>query len=96
MYKEYFVFNEYLFLIVLSFCYLFLSQCYCEVIQYLQVGLGEGGGFVLLIGEVGMGKMMVVCVMLVVLDDKMWVGFILNLIFLDIELFEVICDEFVI
>lgn len=96
MYKEYFAFNEHPFSIVPSSRYLFLSQRHREAIQHLQAGLGEGGGFALLTGEVGTGKTTVARAMLAALDDKTRAGFILNPTFSDIELLEVICDEFAI
>lgn len=96
MYKEYFAFNEHPFSIVPSSRYLFLSQRHREAMQHLQAGLGEGGGFALLTGEVGTGKTTVARAMLAALDDKTRAGFILNPTFSDIELLEAICDEFAI
>lgn len=60
VYLSYFGLLEKFFLIVFNFEYLFLSECYKEVLVYFIYGFGEVGGFVLLIGEVGIGKIILI------------------------------------
>lgn len=59
MYLNYFGLSDNLFLIVLNFDYFYMSFRYKEVLVYLIFGFCESGGFVMLIGEVGMGKIIV-------------------------------------
>ncbi|MFC5076562.1 Putative general secretion pathway protein A [Vibrio thalassae] len=94
MYKDYFGFYEVPFSIVPSARYLFLSQRHREAMHHLQAGLGQGGGFAMLTGEVGTGKTTVAKAMLASLDDKTASGFILNPTFSSQDLLEAICDEF--
>ncbi len=94
MYKDYFGFYEVPFSIVPSSRYLFLSQRHREAMQHLQAGLGQGGGFAMLTGEVGTGKTTVAKAMLASLDNKTASGLILNPTFSSQDLLEAICDEF--
>ncbi|WP_174208776.1 ExeA family protein [Vibrio atlanticus] len=94
MYKEYFGFVEMPFSIVPNSRYLFLSQRHQEAMQNLQAGLGEGGGFAMLTGEVGTGKTTVAKAMLSSLDHQTQAGLILNPTFSNSDLLEAICDEF--
>ena len=94
MYQDFFSFGEPPFSIVPNSRYLFLSQRHKEAIQHLEAGLGEGGGFAMLTGEVGTGKTTVAKVMLANLGEETQAGLILNPTFSDIELLEAICDEF--
>ena len=94
MYKEYFGFVEMPFSIVPNSRYLFLSQRHQEAMQNLQAGLGEGGGFAMLTGEVGTGKTTVAKAMLSSLDSHTQAGLILNPTLSNTDLLEAICDEF--
>lgn len=94
MYQEFFGFNELPFSIVPNSRYLFLSHRHREAMTYLQSGLGDGGGFAMLTGEVGTGKTTVAKAMLANLPDTTRCGFILNPTFSERELLEAICDEF--
>lgn len=94
MYKDYFGFIELPFSIVPSARYLFLSSRHREAMGHLQAGLGEGGGFAMLTGEVGTGKTTVSKAMLASLNDNVKAGLILNPTFSDSDLLEAICDEF--
>lgn len=53
MYLNFFGFDELPFSIVPNARYLYLSQRHQEAIVHLQAGLGDGGGFAMLTGEVG-------------------------------------------
>ncbi|OEF07569.1 general secretion pathway protein GspA [Vibrio genomosp. F10 str. 9ZD137] len=94
MYHDFFSFSQPPFSIVPNSRYLFLSQRHKEAIQHLEAGLGEGGGFAMLTGEVGTGKTTVAKVMLANLGIETKAGLILNPTFSDVELLEAICDEF--
>ncbi len=94
MYKDYFGFIELPFSIVPSARYLFLSSRHREAMGHLQAGLGEGGGFAMLTGEVGTGKTTVSKAMLASLNDNVKAGLILNPTFSESDLLEAICDEF--
>ena len=94
MYKDFFGFVELPFSIVPNSRYLYLSPRHQEAIRHLQSGLGEGGGFAMLTGEVGTGKTTIARTMLKSLDDNTRAGLILNPTFSSIELLQAICDEF--
>jgi general secretion pathway protein A len=94
MYKDYFGFIETPFSIVPSSKYLFLSTRHREAMSHLQAGLGDGGGFAMLTGEVGTGKTTVSKALLASLNDEVQAGLILNPTFSETDLLEAICDEF--
>ncbi|PFG45290.1 type II secretion system protein A [Vibrio sp. ES.051] len=94
MYKDFFGFVEQPFSIVPNSRYLYLSQRHKEAITHLQAGLGDGGGFAMLTGEVGTGKTTVAKAMLANLGDDTKAGLILNPTFSSRDLLEAICDEF--
>ncbi|MBA5763886.1 AAA family ATPase [Vibrio sp. 404] len=94
MYNHHFGFVELPFSIVPNSRFLYLSQRHKEAIHHLQAGLGDGGGFAMLTGEVGTGKTTVSKAMIKALDSSTQIGSILNPTFSNIELLQVICDEF--
>ncbi|MCG9598335.1 AAA family ATPase [Vibrio sp. Isolate25] len=94
MYKQHFGFTELPFSIVPNSRFLFQSQRHKEALFRLQAGLGEGGGFAMLSGEVGTGKTTVARALLKSLGSDTQPGLILNPTFSSIELLEAICDEF--
>ncbi|EOX4846852.1 AAA family ATPase [Vibrio alginolyticus] len=94
MYKDFLGFVEQPFSIVPNSRYLYLSQRHKEAITHLQAGLGDGGGFAMLTGEVGTGKTTVAKAMLANLGDNTKAGLILNPTFSSRDLLEAICDEF--
>ncbi|EPE4788548.1 AAA family ATPase [Vibrio vulnificus] len=94
MYKDFFGFSELPFSIVPNSRYLYLSQRHREAITHLQAGLGDGGGFAMLTGEVGTGKTTVAKSMLANLDGQTCAALLLNPTFSSVELLEAICDEF--
>lgn len=94
MYKQYFGFSELPFSIVPNSRFLYQSQRHSEAMLRLTAGLGEGGGFAMLTGEVGTGKTTVARAMLSNLDHSVHAGLILNPTFSNLELLEAICDEF--
>nr|WP_319555607.1 AAA family ATPase [uncultured Vibrio sp.] len=94
MYKDFFGFVEQPFSIVPNPRYLYLSQRHKEAITHLKAGLGDGGGFAMLTGEVGTGKTTVAKAMLANLDETTKAGLLLNPTFSTRDLLEAICDEF--
>ncbi|MBD1575207.1 AAA family ATPase [Vibrio sp. S11_S32] len=94
MYKDFFGLSELPFTIVPSSRYIFLSARHREAMNHLQAGLGGGGGFALLTGEVGTGKTTVSKAMLTQLEDNVKTGLLLNPTYSGSDLLEAICDEF--
>jgi len=94
MYKDFFGFIEAPFSIVPNSRYLFLSARHREAMGHLQAGLGDGGGFAMLTGEVGTGKTTVSKALLASLNEGVKAGLILNPTFSETDLLEAICDEF--
>ncbi len=94
MYPKYFGLSEASFSITPDPQYLFLSEQHREALAHLLYGAGEGGGFVLLTGEVGTGKTTVCRAFLEQLPPEVDVALILNPAVSSIELLRGICDEF--
>lgn len=94
MYLEYFGLREPCFSITPDPHYLFLSREHREALAHLLYGAGEGGGFVLLTGEVGTGKTTICRTFLEQLPNQVDAALILNPALTVPELLHVICDEF--
>jgi general secretion pathway protein A len=94
LYPKYFGLKEASFSITPDPQYLFLSEQHREALAHLLYGAGEGGGFVLLTGEVGTGKTTVCRAFLEQLPPEVDVALILNPAVSAIELLRTICDEF--
>ncbi len=94
MYPKYFGLSEASFSITPDPQYLFLSEQHREALAHLLYGAGEGGGFVLLTGEVGTGKTTVCRAFLEQLPPEVDVALILNPAVSSLELLRAICDEF--
>jgi len=73
--------------------FLFMSNRYREALAHLTYGVEDGGGFVLLTGEVGTGKTTVCRCLLQQLPDKTRLAFVLNPKLNSLELLATICDE---
>ena len=56
MYQQFFGLNEQPFSIAVNPRYLFMSARHRDALAHLLYGVGSGGGFILLTGEVGTGK----------------------------------------
>lgn len=93
MYQAFYGLNEAPFTIAPDPKYLFLSQQHQQAINHLQYCLREGGGFVLLTGEVGTGKTTLSRRLLEQLPENTQVAFILNPTLSSQELLATICDE---
>ncbi|MUK76458.1 AAA family ATPase [Aliivibrio fischeri] len=94
MYQDFFGFDELPFSMTPNARFLYLSDRHKEALNYLLSGLGQGGGFALLTGEVGTGKTTVSRALFSQLDEKVNLALILNPMFSAQELLEAICDEF--
>jgi len=74
--------------------YLFMSERHREALAHLLYGLGGGGGFVLLTGEIGAGKTTVCRCFLEQIPPSCNVAYIFNPKLTVTELLQAICDEF--
>lgn len=93
MYLSHFSLNERPFSISPDPRFLFMSNRYREALAHLTYGVEDGGGFVLLTGEVGTGKTTVCRCLLQQLPDNTRLAFVLNPKLNSIELLATICDE---
>jgi len=93
MYWEYFGFDENPFSIAPDPRYLYMSKRHQEALAHLVYGIGEGGGFVLLTGEVGTGKTTLCRSLIEQLPDGVDLAFVLNPRVNEIELLATICEE---
>ena len=73
--------------------YLYMSERHREALAHLVYGIGAGGGFVVLTGEVGTGKTTMCRCLLKQLPAKVDVAVILNPKLTALELLATVCDE---
>lgn len=93
MYKEYFNFSELPFSIAPDPHFLYLSARHQEGLAHLLYGIENGGGFVVLTGEVGTGKTTLCHSLLEQLPEGVDIALILNPKLNSLELLANICDE---
>jgi general secretion pathway protein A len=74
--------------------YLYMSERHREALAHLLYGLGSGGGFVVLTGEIGAGKTTVCRCFLEQVPKRCNVAYIFNPKLTVEELLRTICDEF--
>ncbi|RZL08756.1 MAG: AAA family ATPase, partial [Rubrivivax sp.] len=74
--------------------YLFMSERHREALAHLLYGVGGGGGFVLLTGEIGAGKTTVCRCFLEQIPRRCNVAYIFNPKLTVEELLRSVCDEF--
>jgi general secretion pathway protein A len=94
MYKNFYQFKEKPFQIVPNPRYLYRSEKHKKALSYLEYGLSEDIGFVLLTGEVGSGKTTLIQFFLSRLDDSTQAAVIYNTNVSPDELLRMILNEF--
>ena len=94
MYAQFFGLTQEPFSIAPDPRYLFMSERHREALAHLLYGLGGGGGFVLLSGEVGAGKTTVCRCFLEQVPRRCNVAYIFNPKLTVRELLKTVCDEF--
>ncbi|MEQ9463279.1 MAG: AAA family ATPase [Haliea sp.] len=93
MYHQYFGLDEAPFSIAVNPRYLFMSPRHRDALAHLLYGVGAGGGFILLTGEVGTGKTTINRCLLEQLPPVTDVAIILNPALNALELLATVCDE---
>ncbi|MGL5770727.1 MAG: ExeA family protein, partial [Plesiomonas shigelloides] len=93
MYQAFFGLREAPFALVPDPRFLYLSERYREALVHLFYGLRDGGGFVLLSGEVGTGKTLAARTMLEHTDPQCQLALILNPLLTPQELLLAIATE---
>lgn len=94
MYEKFFGLKHAPFSIAPDPHYLFMSERHREALAHLLYGLGGGGGFVLLTGEIGAGKTTVCRCFLEQIPADCHVAYIFNPKLTVLELLKTVCDEF--
>ena len=94
MYTNYFNLTQQPFSIAPDPRYLFMSERHREALAHLLYGIGSGGGFVLLTGEIGAGKTTVCRCFIEQVPDNCRLAYIFNPKLTVEELLLTICDEF--
>jgi general secretion pathway protein A len=93
MYQKHFGLTERPFSIAPDPRFLYMSQQHREALAHLLYGVGEGGGFVQLTGEVGTGKTTICRCLLQQLPAHVDLALILNPRVTALELLASLCDE---
>jgi general secretion pathway protein A len=93
MYYQYFGLTEAPFSIAVNPRYLFMSARHRDALAHLLYGVGAGGGFIMLTGEVGTGKTTINRCLLEQLPDHTDIAIILNPALNAMELLASACDE---
>jgi general secretion pathway protein A len=93
MYTAFFGLREAPFSITPDPRYLYLGAHHREALAHLLYGVGEGGGFVQLTGEIGTGKTTLCRSLLEQLPPEVDVALILNPKLTAVELLATVCDE---
>src|SRR3569832_61510 len=94
MYASYFGLKTEPFSIAPDPHYLFMSERHREALAHLLYGLGGGGGFVLLTGEIGTGKTTLCRLFLEQIPANCNVAYIFNPKLTALELLQTVCEEF--
>lgn len=94
MYASYFGLKREPFSIAPDPRYLFMSERHREALAHLLYGVGGGGGFVLLTGEIGAGKTTVCRCFLEQIPRRCNVAYIFNPKLTVLELLQSVCQEF--
>src|SRR5512139_4290308 len=94
MYTHYFHLKQAPFSIAPDPRFLFMSERHREALAHLLYGVGGGGGFVLLTGEIGAGKTTVCRCFLEQIPSHCRVAYIFNPKLTVLELLQSVCEEF--
>ncbi len=94
MYEEYFGFNQKPFDLVPNPQFLFLSKSHQKAISYLEYGLQEKAGFILLSGEIGSGKTTTIREIISRMDSKTSLALVFNTRVTSEQLIGMINEEF--
>ena len=94
MYTQYFNLKQSPFSIAPDPRYLFMSERHREALAHLLYGVGSGGGFVLLTGEIGAGKTTVCRCFIEQIPANCRLAYIFNPKLTVEELLLSVCDEF--
>ncbi len=92
MYHDYFGLKEHAFSIAVNPRYLYMSKQHRDALAHLLYGV-QGGGFVLLSGEVGTGKTTIIRCLLEQLPENTDIAIVLNPMATAIEILGSMCDE---
>ncbi|MFT5482660.1 MAG: general secretion pathway protein A [Halieaceae bacterium] len=93
MYHSYFGLEEEPFSIAVNPRFLYMSPRHRDALAHLLYGVGAGGGFILLTGEVGTGKTTIYRCLLEQLPAETDIAIILNPTLSSAQLLATICDE---
>jgi len=93
MYNHYFQLKHAPFSIAPDPRYLFMSERHREALAHLLYGIGSGGGFVLLTGEIGAGKTTVCRCFIEQIPTNCRLAYIFNPRLTAEELLQTVCDE---
>ncbi|MBA5605337.1 AAA family ATPase [Duganella sp. FT3S] len=94
MYTQFFSLKQAPFSIAPDPRYLFMSERHREALAHLLYGVGSGGGFVLLTGEIGAGKTTVCRCFMEQIPANCKLAYIFNPKLSVAELLQSVCDEF--
>ena len=94
MYEKFYGLNEKPFNIVPNPAYLYRSEKHQDALTYLEYGLMEGTGFILLTGEIGTGKTTLVRYIVNNIESDMDVAVIFNTNITSDQLIILILDNF--
>ena len=93
MYRKYFGLQDIPFSIAVDPRFIFMSDRHRDALAHLLYGVGVGGGFILLTGEVGTGKTTITRCLLEQLPDNTDLALVLNPGLNAVELLAAVCDE---
>jgi general secretion pathway protein A len=93
MYYQYFGLSEAPFSIAVNPRYLYMSPRHRDALAHLLYGVGAGGGFILLTGEVGTGKTTLNRCLIEQLPDNADVAIVLNPALDSRDLLQSVCEE---
>lgn len=94
MYTEFFHLRQVPFSIAPDPRYLFMSERHREALAHLLFGIGSGGGFVMLTGEIGAGKTTICRCLLEQIPSNCRIAYIFNPKLSVDDLLQSVCDEF--